>query len=306
VPELHVLAVGKPVEAGDTNDAPKPPILAGTTLVVETSNHLQTVAEVDLYARPGKGGAPLVFADAGGVSKADELLSLSGRIHELEVRLESWSHDKGVKPEDVAARKADLEKLKADKVKLEAPPAAPAGSFFRYTLVELKQDLARDPKIAADMLKYYERVDEHNKTAFADRVPPPVEKDKAGYIGFEACTECHDDARKVWDKTPHAGAYGTLAKQHKAYNLDCVSCHVTGYGKPGGSTVTHNDKLQNVQCEECHGPGSLHAKDPKKKDAIIAKPSTDGCVSACHHPPHVESFDAKEKVKLILGKGHGM
>ena len=43
-----------------------------------------------------------------------------------------------------------------------------------------------------------------------------------------------------------------------------------------------------------------------KKDLIAAKPSLDSCVSACHHPPHVEAFDAKEKVKLILGKGHGM
>ena len=85
-----------------------------------------------------------------------------------------------------------------------------------------------------------------------------------------------------------------------------MACHVTGYGKPGGSTVTHVDKLQNVGCEECHGPGSLHAKDPKKKDLIEAKPKTDTCVSKCHHPPHVEGFDAKEKVKNVLGKGHGM
>ena len=89
-------------------------------------------------------------------------------------------------------------------------------------------------------------------------------------------------------------------------NLDCVSCHVTGYGKPGGSTVTFNDKLQNVQCEECHGPGSLHAKAPSKKGLIVEKPPAEGCVSACHHPPHVEGFDAAAKMKLVLGPGHGM
>jgi len=97
----------------------------------------------------------------------------------------------------------------------------------------------------------------------------------------------------------------TLSTQFKEFNLDCVSCHVTGYGKPGGSTVTFNGTLQNVQCEECNGPGSLHAKSPKKKDLIVAKPSTDVCL-ACHHPPHVEAFDAKEKMKLVLGKGHGL
>ena len=100
-------------------------------------------------------------------------------------------------------------------------------------------------------------------------------------------------------------AYATLQKGFKEFNLDCVSCHVTGYGKPGGSTVTHNATLQNVQCEECHGPGSLHVKSPKKKDLIVAKPTPESCVSACHHPPHVENFDAAAKMKLILGPGHG-
>ena len=149
------------------------------------------------------------------------------------------------------------------------------------------------------------RVNEHNKEAFADRKPAAVEKGQAGYIGVNACTDCHEDARKVWDKTTHAQAYATLKKDFKEFNLDCVSCHVTGYDKPGGSTVTFVDKRENVQCEACHGPGSLHAKEPEKKGLIVAKPSADTCVG-CHHPPHVDAFDPKEKVKLILGPGHGM
>ena len=40
----------------------------------------------------------------------------------------------------------------------------------------------------------------------------------------------------MWDGTPHAHAYATLEKGFKEFNLDCVSCHVTGYGKPGGSS----------------------------------------------------------------------
>ena len=67
-----------------------------------------------------------------------------------------------------------------------------------------------------------------------------------------------------------------------------------------------SEKLENVQCEVCHGPGSLHLKDPKKKGLVTAKPSADFCAATCHHPPHVDGFDAAEKVKLILGKGHGM
>lgn len=303
LPELHVLVVGKPAEAGDGNDAPKAPVLAGATLVVETANHLQTVGVVDLFVRDS-GPGPLVFADAGGVARADELLGVASRIHDLEVRINGWAGDPTVKAADLAARKADLDKLRAEKAKLEAQRIDVKGSFFRYSMVEVRDKMGAEEAVGAAMLGYYKRVNDHNKAAYADRRPPTPEKGQASYIGVEACTDCHDDARKVWDKTPHAGAYATLQKGFKEYNLDCVSCHVTGYDKPGGSTVTYNDKLRDVQCETCHGPGSLHAKDPKAKGLIIVSPPASTC-AGCHHPPHVEGFDPKEKMKLILGPGHG-
>jgi hypothetical protein len=306
-PEISVLVLGKPAEAGDTNDAPKPPVLLGSTLVVETSNHLQSVGVVDLYVAPSaKKDGPIAFQDAGGVARAEELLSLSTRIHDLEQKLNGWEGDKNVKPEDLAARRADLEKLRAEKAKLESIEVPVSGSFFKYRLVEVRDKLGSEKQVHEQMAAFYKRVNEHNKIAFADRKPRPAEAGQASYIGVDACTDCHDEERKVWDSTRHAHAYATLQKDAKEYNLDCTSCHVTGYGKPGGSTVTYNDKLQNVQCEECHGPGSLHMKDPKNKGLITLKPSPDSCVSACHHPPHVEGFDAAAKMKLILWPGHGM
>jgi len=304
-PELAVMVIGKPVEAGHNNDAPKAAMRIGSTLVVETSNHLQTVGVVDLYVR-GKGGeGPISFADASGVERADELVSLSGRIRELETRIQSWEKGGAVKAEDLAARKVDLETLRAEKAKLEEPLPAPAGSFARYRLVEVREKFGNDAAVKAQLVDYYKRVNEHNKQALADRRPAPLEKGRAGYIGIEACTACHDDERRVWDGTGHAHAYATLEKDFKEFNLDCVSCHVTGYGKPAGSTVTFVDKLKDVQCEECHGPGSLHAKAPQKKGLIILKPDPAGCVAQCHHPPHVENFDPVAKMELVLGPGHG-
>lgn len=303
-PELHVLVLGKPSELGDINDGPKPPVLIGTTLVVETPNHLQSVAVVDLFVR-GEGDGPLVFADAGGVAKAEELISLSARIRELEIRLNGWEGSKTVAAKDVAARKADLEKLRAEKAKLEAAETKVTGSFFRYSSVEVREKLGADKEVAGQLLAYYKRVNTHNKEAFADRVPDPPAKGQASYIGIDACTNCHKEERKVFDRTAHARAYATLQQDFKEYNLDCVSCHVTGYGKPGGSTVTHNASLQNVQCEECHGPGSLHAEDPEKKGLIEFAPAPESCVTQCHHPPHVEGFDPMAKMQLILGPGHG-
>ncbi|HRI63214.1 MAG TPA: multiheme c-type cytochrome [Polyangium sp.] len=305
-PELTVLVIGKPVEEGHNNDGPKAPMHLGNTLVVETSNHLQSVAVVDLFVRGAPAGeAPITFGDASGISRAEELVSLAGRIHELETRIQSWEKGGKVKPEDLAARKADLAKLLTERTKLEEPIPAPSGSFFRYRLVEVREKLGAEPGVKKQIADYYKRVNEHNKTAFADRKPAPAGAKQASFIGVEECTTCHDEERKVWDGTPHSHAYKTLQDDFKEYNLECVNCHVTGYDKPGGSTVTFVDKLKDVQCEECHGPGSLHAKDPDKKGLITLKPDPQSCVASCHHSPHVENFDPVVKMELVLGPGHG-
>ncbi len=307
LPEIAVLVLGKPSEAGDTNDAPKPPVLLGNTLVVETSNHLQTVGVIDLHITSAdKADGQIVFKDAGGVAKAEELLTISARVRDLEQKVNSWAGNPNVKPEDLAARKADLDKARAEKARIEAIETKVEGSTFKYRLVEVREALGSEKQVKEAMTSYYKRVNEHNKTAFAGKKPLPVEKGQAFYIGVDACTDCHDEERKVWDATPHAKAYATLQKDFKEFNLDCTSCHVTGYDKPGGSTISHTDKLKDVQCEVCHGPGSLHLKDPNKKGLILLKPADGFCASTCHHPPHVETFDQAEKMKLILGKGHGL
>ena len=64
--------------------------------------------------------------------------------------------------------------------------------------------------------------------------------------------------------------------------------------------------LENVQCESCHGPGSLHAQtgDP----SLIAKEVPEAMCRECHHVPHIESyasFNYNENLKVILGPGHG-
>ena len=108
----------------------------------------------------------------------------------------------------------------------------------------------------------------------------------------------HDDATRTRTRRS--------STQFKEFNLDCVSCHVTGYEQPGGSTVTHVDKLKDVQCEVCHGPGSKHVANPTDRTPHRREARTPRRASACHHPPHVEQFDAVAKMQEILGPGHGM
>jgi hypothetical protein len=256
---------------------------------------------VDLFVRDGQ----VDFQDAAGVGKAAERASLSARIDELDKRIRAWEQNPSIPRADVEARQADRRRLTEDLRKLENPPPPSQGSFFRYSNQEIRSELGQNDAVKNAMLAYYKQVNEHNKVAFAGRTPPPPGPDGTTYIGAEACGVCHAAAREVWKKTDHGHAYKTLSDQHKEYNLDCVSCHVTGYGKPGGSTVTVNDTLRDVQCEECHGPGSRHRENPTDKGRIVASPPPEGCVSSCHHPPHVEGFDPVAQMHRILGPGHG-
>ena len=123
---------------------------------------------------------------------------------------------------------------------------------------------------------------------------------------FKAVSAYLADHNSVWNGTAHAHAYKTLVDGAKEYNLDCVGCHVTGYGKPGGSTVTHVENLTAVQCEVCHGPGSKHAAAPKEKD-LVKIPGHSFCASECHHPPHVHpGWSVEAAWPKIIGPGHGM
>jgi hypothetical protein len=141
---------------------------------------------------------------------------------------------------------------------------------------------------------------------FKDRKPDPPGPEESGYLGVESCGSCHLEEVQFWKKTRHSHAYETLATQHKEFNLECVSCHVTGYERPGGTTVTHVDGLTDVQCEVCHGPGSRHVENPANPEWIQKAPPETLCAQSCHHPPHVrDDWDVKEAWKGILGPGHG-
>ncbi len=306
VPELTAVVVGSARSAGDSNTTAPPIERVGDVLIVQTANHLQSAAVVDVYVRETvQAGRPLKLADATGIDLARKRAELSGQIDDLHVKIAAWQGDPRIAPKDVESRKMDLARLEGERDSLEGAAPPPSGSFFRYAMQEVRESLGSDPAIEAQLASYYKAVDDQNRVAFAGRVPVPAAASQASYVGIQVCSNCHASARKVYDGTSHARAYATLATQFKEFNLDCVSCHVTGYDRPGGSTVTHVDKLENVQCEVCHGPGSKHAANPVGPGLIVAKPDPATCLS-CHHPPHVEQFDAVAKMQEILGPGHGM
>lgn len=306
VPELTAIVVGSAKSSGEGNTIAPQPERVGDVLIVQTGNHLQSVAVLDLFVRePPTPGQVIKFADGTGIELAAKREDLSRRIDDLHIKIAGWERDPRIAPSDVDARKRELANLEAQRDGLDTRPPPATGSFVRYALKEMRPALGKDPAVESLMLGYYKAVNDHNRVAFADRLPPAVEPGQAAYVGKDECTRCHAEARAVWNGTAHSGAYASLSSQFKEFNLDCVSCHVTGYERPGGSTVTHTANLRDVQCEVCHGPGSKHVATPLDKTALIAAPSPSRCLD-CHHSPHVENFDPSIKMREILGPGHGL
>lgn len=300
VPELTAIVVGEPQFSGDVNTEAPPGQLVGTTIIAETSNHLQTVGVLDFYVRDGS----FQFADASALGEGRRKADLMKHIAEVRGQIANLEQENRAQKPEMADKKADLAKSESDLLAMENAPIPAKGSYFRYRLREVRAGLGTDKGISEQLLAYYKRVNDANRTLYADRKPAVAPKGTASYVGIDACSSCHADARKVWDKTAHGHAYKTLQDGFKEFNLDCVECHVTGYDRPGGSTVSHVDKLKDVQCEVCHGPGSQHVENPKKIAVPSPHPTPDSCLG-CHHPPHVHSFDAPTKMADILGPGHG-
>jgi Cytochrome c554 and c-prime len=296
-PGFEVAVLGKPFDAGEANDPPESPTLVNKTLVVETPNHLQALGVVDLYVR----GQSFDFADGSGLESSERKLEIGRRLREIQARL-----DQGGTAQDLAALKQDQSNLQAELAKLPEGKPPAQGSFFRFQSVEVTDKLGSDANVSSHISAYYQRVNDHNREAFKDLAPAAPAPGEATYVGLEACSKCHASQRKFWDQTSHAVAYATLSSQHKEFNLDCVGCHVTGYGKPGGTTVTHVENLTSVQCEVCHGPGSKHVASTKDK-SLVKIPDRGFCASECHHPPHVHvGWSADAAWSKIVGPGHGM
>jgi hypothetical protein len=301
---FDVVALGKPTESGEANDTSFPPTLVGETLVVQAPNHLQALAYVDLFVR----GGDFAFRDGIGIADAERRQSLVSRIEEIEQRMARWVREQKPDAEQVRLREADVAKLKAELAALdEKAKATPevTSSTFRYQVIEVREGAGSDPDVAKRMSGYYRRVNEHNREAFKDRKPEPAKDGAAHYAGQASCVTCHAEEEAFWKTTGHAKAYETLTKEFKEFNLDCVGCHVTGYNRPGGSTVTHVEAFQDVQCESCHGPGSRHVESSGDTSFIKLVPEASVC-SSCHHTPHVaDDWSMAAALPKILGPGHG-
>jgi len=182
----------------------------------------------------------------------------------------------------------------------EAPPAT--GGQLRYTLTPVNWDLPRDAAVAAIMDRFDADLEAVNMNAAGD--PIPAVAGQPTYVGVDKCFECHEETRAWYEKDQHALAWETLEKDKKTFDVYCVSCHVTGFMRPGGSSLKALEGRKDVQCESCHGPGSAHAEAGDV--TLIQRSPTESSCKTCHNPKHSTRFEFDAYRERLLAPGHGL
>ena len=120
-----------------------------------------------------------------------------------------------------------------------------------------------------------------------------------GFVGTEACADCHSSAMEAFENTPHAHATKTLVELDPPRHFDpeCLSCHATGWepqkyfpyasGYLGLKKTPH---LLDNGCENCHGPGQAHvAAESGETEANEAQ---------------LEKLRARMRLKIVENEGN--
>jgi len=206
---------------------------------------------------------------------------------------------------------ANIEKVVADEMKevekrIEELGDATGGDHpntVTATLIALDSNIADDPDVRGIFDKYAEKLKEI-KYQEKESLLKEGKRDigalaiEPHYVGMESCKMCHAKIYSFVSGTKHTTAYETLREEERQFEPNCIGCHTTGYKKPGGFTniLTAKDLL-GVQCEVCHGPGSLHVKDNKANKLANLTKAAD-CIS-CHDPENDDNFVYAEDLKKI-------
>jgi len=154
---------------------------------------------------------------------------------------------------------------------------------FKNSIIRLDSKIKFDP----EMIKWYDEYNNEIEELFfesMDRRKTQHDK-KSVYASDQMCMTCHPKKHETWNKSRHGHAYETLKKINKAFDPECLKCHVTGLDRIGGFvSEVDTPELKNVQCEACHGPSLSHVKNFQIKPKADAQQACNLCHVKNHSP----------------------
>jgi hypothetical protein len=152
-------------------------------------------------------------------------------------------------------------------------------------------DLADHPAQVENLRRFHAALAERDfaapDTGLVAALPAALPAEYA-VAGSQSCRECHTADCRLWSESKHAHAWETLERRSSHMDPYCQQCHTTGYGLPGGfASVRTTPKRTAVGCENCHGPGLAHQRDPATRTPFAAN---DQCVR-CHDRENSPTFE---------------
>lgn len=164
---------------------------------------------------------------------------------------------------------------------------------FEQEMVPLGPKIPLDP----EMVQLYDKYNKEVENMFFASLSERKDRKKKVFATEKICKTCHPRIHQTWEHSRHGHAYNTLRKINKAFDPECLVCHVVGLNEPGGfiSEIDTPD-LMNVQCEVCHGPALEHSQAPT---AGFGKDAKQAC-KKCHVKNHSPRFNFDkywEKIK---------
>ena len=158
---------------------------------------------------------------------------------------------------------------------------AHGGKAFDQKMVPLGSKVDLDP----GMVQLYDQYNKEVEDIFFASLSARKGKKKKMFATETACKTCHPKIHSAWENSRHGNAYSTLRKINKAFDPECLICHVVGWNQPGGfvSEIDTPD-LMNVQCEVCHGPALKHMETPAPGFGKDAKQACKNCHVKNHSP----------------------
>jgi len=301
---VDVVVLGRrddPAADSNAKDAALPPLLA-------VEGHGQSLLRLDVHLGTG----PLALAPTAS-DREEEVKGLDARIERFRLQIAAAPQRR----QQLEAKIRELEERKRTILAAPPPRPAPGTTWAEASFVPLGKEAGSDADAQKLVDSYDQRVTELN-LAEAQRQPescPPPAPGEPAFVGAASCAKCHKEAADFWVETKHARAYDTLVHVNKQFSLDCIQCHVTGWQQPGG--VCRIDRTErggpgldgrgvgrrDVQCEDCHGPGSEHVKDAT--GGFIRREVPASFCIRCHEAANSPHFDDAKYRPYVVGPGHG-
>ncbi len=160
-----------------------------------------------------------------------------------------------------------------------------ASANSHFELLTLSERIPDSPRMTDLLFMYQQILAAENLSEEVDREIPST---GGMYAGNASCKTCHASEYASWKKTKHSHAYHTLVEKGHETDPDCLTCHTVGFGfQTGFISEPQTPTLADVGCENCHGVGGNHAKNPQPGYGKVTKAN---CLT-CHTTENSPIFD---------------